>query len=206
MSESAGTTTINISNYREGLAKGVDYSKPYSAPGAIVLNVGEGMTDNDTQKAMMRLQKLNNGWSVLAKEGEVSRNRAIAHKNAYQAAAAERDAAGSYHQVRQAQANLTSAIANADMAEFQADVDKAKVPVAKAQAVVQFETLAESYMQSVMNLVKTRTDRDTQQTILEWNGYAVGHLPKADLAQFPVPKFERPKLDLQLPTGKSNAA
>ncbi len=202
----AGTTKINITNYRESLGKGVDFTKSYDAPGAVILNVGEGLTDNETQKAMMRLQKLNNGWTVLAKEGEVSRNRAVAHKNAYQAAAAERDASTAFHQVRQSHAGLTSAIANADMAEFQALVDVAKVPVAKAQAVVQFETLAESYMQSVMNLVKTRSDRDTQQTVLEWNGYEVSHLPRADLSKFPMPKFERPELEsLKLPT-RENAA
>lgn len=187
---------VSMTQFREGLTKGKDFSQPFDAPSGIVLSIPEGgVTDNDLQKALTRLKLKDNAWIQLQREAQVSKNRALAHKEVYDAATAERSAGAAYQGLRASHANLETATANAEMAEFQATVAKAKVPVAKAKAIVEFETLAEEYVQSVMGLVKARSDRDTQQTVLEWQGYEVGHLPRADLSQFPMPKFERPKLD-----------
>lgn len=188
---------ISMSQFRESLTKGKDFSESFDAPTGIVLSIPEGgVTDNELQKALTRLKLKDNAWILLQREAQVSKNRALAHKEVYDAAAAERTAGASYQGLRAAQANLETATANAEIAEFQASVAKAKVPVARAKALVEFETLAEEYVQGVMGLVKARSDRDTQQTILEWQGYEVGHLPRADLTQFPMPRFERPKLDV----------
>lgn len=204
----SGTARVSFTGFRESLVKGKDYKEINEFPDSIVIDVPrDGITNNQLLISTEQLTKINNAWMLVQKEAEVSKNRALAHQGAAEALIAEINASSAFKQVEVATTNWKAADfdvaaahanyeireANAQIAEFQRDVAQSSVPLKKAEALVQLETVKEQFYIAAGELLKVRTDRGVRQQVLEMQGYAVGQLPQTTLSELPIPEFQFPQ-------------